>query len=133
MFGTTTLPLDFDIFLWSGSRIQPDSVALAHGRQWFSRSARSIVLNSQVRMMSWPCGRKSIGNVDLKNRSFSSPGSAHFVTICGVSDDVAQVSMMSGSAMKPFGWSRWSSPYPSGTSMVGSIGRRSSLGVSGLL
>ena len=44
--------LDFDIFLWSGSRIQPDSVAWAHGRHLFSKCARSTVENSQVRMMS---------------------------------------------------------------------------------
>ena len=68
-----------------------------------------MVENSQVRMMSWPCGRRSIGKVALKIAWFSSPGSSQRVTICGVSDEVAQVSMMSGSAVKPPGTSRWSS------------------------
>lgn len=35
-----------------GSRIQPDSVVLDHGRHLFSKCARSMVENSQVRMMS---------------------------------------------------------------------------------
>ena len=42
--------------------------------------------------------------------------------ICGVSDDVAHVSITSGSAAKPFGCPRWSSVYPSGTSVDGSTG-----------
>ena len=59
--GVTTLPFDLDIFLWSESRIQPDSPAFLHGRAANSRSARTTEVNSQVRMMSWPCGRRSIG------------------------------------------------------------------------
>ena len=59
--GVTTLPLDFDIFLRSGSRIQPLMAACFHGRPPNSRWARTTVENSQVRMMSWPCGRRSIG------------------------------------------------------------------------
>ena len=72
-----------------------------------------------------------MGNVAANSASLSSPGSPQPVTICGVSDDVAHVSMMSGSAMKPPGWLRCSSVYPAGTSVVGSIGSTSSLGVIG--
>ena len=31
--GVTTLPFDFDIFLRSGSRTQPEMAASVHGRQ----------------------------------------------------------------------------------------------------
>ena len=46
----------------------------------------------------------------------------------GVSDDVAQVSITSGSPAKPPGLPRCSSVYPSGTSVEGSTGSRSSRG-----
>ena len=73
------------------------------------RRARSAsaptVEKSHVRMMSWPCGRRSIGNV-RRNRSASS---SHRHAICGVSDDVAHVSITSGSPMKPWGLPRCSS------------------------
>jgi len=59
--GVTTLPFDLDIFLWSESRIQPDRPAFVQGRAANSRFARTTVVNSQVRMMSCPCGRRSIG------------------------------------------------------------------------
>ena len=68
--GVTTLPLDFDIFLRSGSRIQPLIAAVDHGSEPCSRCERTTVENSQVRMMSWPWGRRSIGNTRL-NRSGS--------------------------------------------------------------
>ena len=55
------MPFDLDIFLWSESRIQPDRPAFVHGRAANSRFARTTVVNSQVRMMSCPCGRRSIG------------------------------------------------------------------------
>ena len=61
-------------------------------------------------MISGPCGRRSIGNV----RSNRSGSSTQPVTICGVSDDVAHVSITSGSATKPPGWSRWSAVKPGG-------------------
>ena len=51
--GVTTLPFDFDIFLRSGSRIQPDSAALAPRDRVVLEVARTMVENSQVRMMSW--------------------------------------------------------------------------------
>ena len=92
--GVTTLPLDFDIFLRSGSRIQPLIAADDHGSEPCSRCERTTVENSQVRMMSWPWGRRSMGNTRL-NRSGSVRQPP---TICGVSELVAQVSMMSGSA-----------------------------------
>jgi hypothetical protein len=82
----TTLPFDFAIFLRSGSRIHPDNAAFVHGRLWCSRCARTTVEKSHVRMMSWPCGRRSIGKV-RRNRSSSA---SHRHAICGVSDDVAQ-------------------------------------------
>ena len=61
--------------------------------------ARSTVSKSHVRMMSCACGRRSIGNTRA-NRSGSSSQSP---AICGVSDEVAHVSMTSGSPVKPFG------------------------------
>ena len=55
--GVTTLPLDLDIFLRSGSRIQPEIPVVFQGRVPFSKSARTTVENNQVRMMSCPWGR----------------------------------------------------------------------------
>ena len=66
----TTLPFDFDIFLRSGSRTQPEIAAFFHGSDPCSYSARSSVENSHVRMMSCACGRRSIGNTRSK-RSWS--------------------------------------------------------------
>ena len=102
--GTTTLPTDLDIFLRSGSRIHPDRAALAHGMVSCSKWLRTTVENSQVRMISWACGRTSMGNVRANRSGSSSQAQA----IWGVSDEVAQVSMMSGSPVNPPGWSRWS-------------------------
>ncbi len=51
--------------------------------------------------------------------------------MCGVSDDVAHVSMTSGSPVKPPGASRCDWSYPSGTSVDGSTGSRSSDATSG--
>ena len=94
----TTLPLDFDIFLRSGSRIQPESAALRHGSEPCSKWARTTVANSQVRMMSWACGRTSIGNTrceqvgvvdpsagDLRGERRGGPGVDHV----GVADEAA--------------------------------------------
>ena len=53
---------------------------------------RSTVVNSHVRMMSCPCGRRSIG----KMRANRSGSSSHPPAICGVNDDVAHVSITSG-------------------------------------
>ena len=53
-------------------------------------------------MISWAWGRMSIGKV-RENRSGSS---TQPVTIWGVSDDVAHVSITSGSAANPPGWLR---------------------------
>src|SRR4051794_15341275 len=97
--GVTTLPFDLDIFLRSGSRTHPEIAASVHGRPPNSRWARTTVENSQVRMISWACGRRSIGYV----RSNRSGSLSHVHAICGVSDDVAHVSMTSGSATKPSG------------------------------
>ena len=83
----------------------PEIAAVLHGSVSTSKCARTTVENSQVRMISWACGRRSIGNVRA-NRSGSR---SQPQTISGVSDDVAQVSMTSGSPMKPPGSSRWSS------------------------
>ena len=77
----------------------------AHGSDPCSRYERSTVENSQVRMMSCACGRSDIGNT-FANSSASSTQPA---AICGVSDEVAQVSMTSGSPTKPFGWPRCAS------------------------
>ena len=51
--------------------------------------------------------------------------------ICGVSEDVAQVSSTSGSAAKPPGRPRCSSPYPGGGSAAGSTGSLASSGTIG--
>ncbi len=76
-----------------------------HGRQWCSKWLRTTLSNSQVRMISGPWGRRSMGNV----RSNRSGSSTHPQAIWGLRDDVAQVSMMSGSATKPPGRPRCSS------------------------
>ena len=115
----TTLPFDFDIFFRSGSSTQPEIAALCHGSESCSRCARTTDEKSHVLMMSCACGRISIGNVRA-NRSASS---GQPQTICGDRDDVAQVSITSGSPMKPPGTPRWSVLYPLGTSLEGSIGR----------
>src|SRR5262249_36052334 len=47
-------------------------------------------------------------------------------TICGVTDEVAHVSMMSGSPTKPPGLPRCAAVKPGGTSVDGSIGSASS-------
>ena len=123
----TTLPLDLDIFLRSGSRIHPEIAASRHGRQSNSASERTTEENSQVRMISCACGRRSIGKVRA-NRSGSR---SQPVAICGDSDDVAQVSMTSGSPTKPPGAPRWDSSYPGGQSLLGSTGRLASSGSRG--
>ena len=102
--------------------------ASLQGRAPCSSSARTTVENSQVRMMSCAWGRRSIG----KTRANRSGSSSHPPAICGVSDDVAQVSMTSGSPTNPPGSPRWSAAYPSGTSVDGSTGSRSSDGKIGV-
>src|SRR5919205_4285764 len=69
-------------------------------------------------MMSCACGRRSIG----KTAANSSGSVSQPEATCGDSDDVAQVSMTSGSAMNPPGSPRWSSVKPGGTSDDGSTG-----------
>ena len=103
--GVIALPLDLLIFLRSGSRMKPLIVACFHGRLSCSRCARTTVENSQVRMMSWACGRTSIG----KTSANSSGSSRQPPAICGVSEDVAQVSITSGSPVNPPGRPRWDS------------------------
>ena len=116
--GVTTLPFDFDIFLRSGSTMKPESAACVHGATPFSSCERSMVENSQVRMMSWPCGRRSNGKTASKSSSsrFQPPAS------CGVSDEVIQVSITSCSPTKPPGWLRWLSSKPGAASDDGSTG-----------
>ncbi len=125
--GVTTLPFDFDIFFRSGSTMNPEIAAWDHGSERCSRCDRSTVVNSHVRMMSCACGRTSIG----KTRSNSSGSLNQPPAICGVIEEVAQVSMTSGSPTNPPGAPRWSCRYPSGTSVEGSIGSRDSSGRSG--
>ena len=76
--------------------------AFFHGSESSSRCERSTVENSHVRMMSCACGRRSIGNV----RAQRSGSASQPQTMNGVSDDVAHVSMMSGSPANPPGWPR---------------------------
>ena len=101
---TTLVPFDFEIFLWSLSRIQPLMVACLQGRVSCSRCERSRVAKSQVRMISGPCGRRSIGKVAAN----SAGSSSHPQAIWGVTDEVAQVSMTSGSPREPPGTPRCS-------------------------
>ncbi len=100
--GVTTLPLLFDIFLRSGSSTQPEMAASVHGSASNSKCDRTMVENNHVRMISNACGRRSIGNTRA-NRSGSS---SHPAASSGVSDDVAHVSITSGSATKPPGLPR---------------------------
>src|SRR3954449_12500516 len=96
--------------------------ACDHGAVPNSKCDRTTVENSQVRMMSCACGRRSIGKTFVNSSgSVSQPEAT-----CGDSDDVAQVSMTSGSAMNPFGLPRWSSVNPDGTSDDGSTGNEAS-------
>ncbi|ARX87728.1 hypothetical protein SMD44_07210 [Streptomyces alboflavus] len=101
--GVTALPFDFDIFLRSGSRIHPEIAVCRQGSVSCPVWARRTVANSQVRMISWACGRRSIG----KRRANRSGSASCRPAICGVSEEVAQVSMTSGSPVKPCGLSRW--------------------------
>jgi hypothetical protein len=66
---------------------------------------------------------RSIGKVSPNSSSSRSQPQ----TICGLRDEVAQVSITSGSAVKPPGWPRCASVNPGGRSELGSIGNRSSL------
>src|SRR3954454_14475480 len=125
--GVVALPLDFDIFLRSGSTTKPEIVACVHGTVSCSKCARTTVENSQVRMMSCACGRWSIG----KTCANSSGSVSQPEATCGDSDEVAQVSMTSGSAMNPPGTPRCDSVYPSGTSEAGSTGSADSGASSG--
>ena len=68
--GTNALPLDFDIFLRSGSTMKPEIIACVHGTTPFSKCARTTRENSQVRMMSWAWVHRSIGKTRA-NRSSS--------------------------------------------------------------
>ncbi len=101
----TTIPFDFDIFLRSGSSTQPEMAASDHGSESCSSSERTTVENSQVRMISWAWGRRSMG----KTRANRSGSSSHPAAIWGVSDEVAQVSITSGSPVNPPGTPRRSS------------------------
>src|SRR4051794_10630729 len=92
--------------------------ACDHGTAPNSKCERTTVENSQVRMMSCACGRRSIG----KTAANSSGSVSQPEATCGDSDDVAQVSMTSGSAMNPPGLPRCDSSKPSGTSDDGSTG-----------
>src|SRR3712207_8526840 len=83
-------------------------VACVHGTVPCSKCERTTVENSQVRMMSCACGRWSIG----KTCANSSGSVSQPEATCGDSDDVAQASMTSGSAMNPPGCPRCDSSKP---------------------
>jgi hypothetical protein len=84
---------------------KPEISACDQGSRPNSASARTTRENSQVRMMSWAWVHRSIG----KTRSNRSGSDSHPPAISGVSDDVAQVSMTSGSPVKPPGLPRCAS------------------------
>src|SRR3954447_11745960 len=96
--------------------------ACDHGTAPNSKCERTTVENSQVRMMSCACGRRSIG----KTAANSSGSVSQPEATCGESDDVAQVSMTSASPMNPPGFPRCDSSNPGGTSDDGSTGSESS-------
>ena len=106
--GTITLPLDFDIFLRSGSTTKPEIVARCQGSCCSSRCERTTRENNQVRMMSWAWGAMSMGKVSCHNCLSRS----HPQAICGDREEVAHVSITSGSAMNPPGIPRICSVYP---------------------
>ena len=113
-----TLPRDLDIFFRSGSSTQPEIAASDQGSRPSARWERRTSLNSQVRMISCACGCRSYG----KTRSNRSGSPQRSPAIHGVSDEVAQVSSTSRSALNPPGRSRWSAVNPGGTSTAGSTG-----------
>ena len=94
--------MDFDIFLRSGSTTKPEIIAWDQGATWFSKCARTIRENSQVRMISWAWVHRSIG----KTREKRSWSDSQPPAMCGVRDEVAQVSITSGSPRKPPGLPR---------------------------
>src|SRR3954471_20630997 len=96
--------------------------ACDHGTAPNSKCERTTVENSHVRMMSCACGRRSIGKTAANS---SGPVSQADAT-CGDSDDVAHVSITSGSPMNPSGAPRCDSEKPGGTSDDGSTGSESS-------
>ena len=83
----------------------PEMAASVQGNDPISSSDRTMVVKSQVRMMSCAWGLRSIG----KTLANSAGSSSHRPAIIGVSEDVAQVSMMSGSPTKPPGTFRCAS------------------------
>ena len=97
--------LDLLIFLRSGSITKPLIIDRTQGSELFSKCARTTRENSQVRMISCAWVFRSIGKVS-SNRSGSR---SQPQTICGLSEEVAQVSITSGSAMNPPGTSRCAS------------------------
>jgi hypothetical protein len=91
--GVTTLPFDFDIFLRSGSSTQPEIAALVHGSD--------VVLEMRAQH-----GREQPGADDVvrlrpqvhrEDAGEQVGSSSQPPAICGVSDEVAQVSITSGS------------------------------------
>ena len=126
--GVTTLPLDFDIFLRSGSTMKPEMPALRprhdavlelgaqHGRE--QPGADDVLALAAQR----------VGEHELEQLVVAPQPPA----ICGVSDEVAQVSMMSSSPSKPPGMPRCDSSKPLGACDDGSTGRSPSSGTSTL-
>ena len=116
--GSTTLPLLFDIFLPCGSCAWPEITQSFHGPTPKCNRDFTTVLNSQNVMMSCACGLRDIGNSFFLISGFLTRS----VAICGVSDDVAHVSITSASGTN--------SPHPhfrhfaiGGLSFKGSTGK----------
>ena len=123
--GSTTFPLDLDIFLPCESRAHPEIMACSHGTLPVWNSPFTTVLKSQKVMMSWACGLRLMGYIFSKKPCSSFQPRA----IIGVREDVAQVSRMSTSGTESrephFGHA------PSGLSTSGSTGSCSSLAMRG--
>ena len=100
---TSALPLDLESFLRSGSRIQPEMTAVCQGSTPCSARDRTTEANSQVRMISCDCGRRSIGKTranrsgsrlpaadDLRRERRGGPGVHHV----GVADEPARLAAL---------------------------------------
>ena len=102
--GVTTLPFDFDIFLRSGSRTQP-------GDGGVGPRQRPVLEVGADDRREQPGADDLVG---LGTKVHGEPAAEEVGVVdppggdLGVSDDVAHVSMTSGSPMKPPGWPRWS-------------------------
>ena len=125
----TTLPRDFDIFLRSGIE-HPARDRGIGPRQRVVFDVRAQDRREQPGPDDVVGLRAQVHRKHAPEQSSSSPACP---AICGVSEEVAHVSITSGSPTKPPGGPRWAASYPAGTSVEGSTGSASSRAAIGLL